>query len=87
VDIIEQGMTHHTYCTSDHDLLYSDAGSCVPISCYAMRCHDNDVLLRVSFRQSDVWEGYVGSDLDCVHVDIYEPWLQPATTQVHLHNS
>ncbi len=35
-------------------------------------------LYRVSFRQSDVWNGYAGPKEDTIVVDIYEHWLEPA---------
>jgi nitrile hydratase subunit beta len=36
---------------------------------------------RVCFRQSDLWDGYAGSPLDSLYVDIYENWLEPATVE------
>lgn len=36
---------------------------------------------RVCFRQSDLWDGYQGSPLDSLYVDIYENWLEPATME------
>lgn len=38
-------------------------------------------MYRVRFAQADVWEGYSGGDDDSVDVEIYEGWLQPATSQ------
>jgi hypothetical protein len=35
-------------------------------------------LYRVRFRQSDVWPDYDGPPGDCVEVEIYEHWLEPA---------
>jgi len=35
---------------------------------------------RVCFRQHDLWDGYQGSPLDTLYVDIYENWLEPAAT-------
>ena len=35
-------------------------------------------LYKVSFRQTDLWEGYAGSANDALYVDIYEHWLEPA---------
>ena len=35
-------------------------------------------LYRVRFRQSDVWPGYAGPPADCVEIEIYEHWLEPA---------
>jgi nitrile hydratase subunit beta len=35
-------------------------------------------LYKVSFRQTDLWEGYAGSTGDALYVDIYEHWLEPA---------
>jgi nitrile hydratase len=35
-------------------------------------------LYRVRFRQVDVWPDYAGSPADCVEVEIYEHWLEPA---------
>jgi nitrile hydratase len=35
-------------------------------------------LYRVRFRQRDLWPGYHGSPSDCVEVEIYEHWLEPA---------
>ena len=36
-------------------------------------------LYRVSFKQSEVWDGYGGSASDTLVVDIYEHWLEPRT--------
>uniref|UniRef100_A0A7S0RZI6 nitrile hydratase n=1 Tax=Chlamydomonas leiostraca TaxID=1034604 RepID=A0A7S0RZI6_9CHLO len=38
-------------------------------------------LYRVRFSQSDVWEGYVGPESDTIDIEIYQPWLEPATQQ------
>jgi len=35
-------------------------------------------LYRVRFRQADVWPDYAGPAEDCVEVEIYEHWLEPA---------
>jgi nitrile hydratase len=35
-------------------------------------------LYRVRFQQRDLWPGYAGSPTDCVEVEIYEHWLEPA---------
>ena len=35
-------------------------------------------LYRVRFRQADVWPAYAGPGADCVEVEIYEHWLEPA---------
>ena len=35
-------------------------------------------LYRVRFRQSDVWPDYDGTAADCVEVEIFEHWLEPA---------
>ena len=35
-------------------------------------------LYRVRFRQADLWPGYAGGPSDCVEVEIYEHWLEPA---------
>jgi nitrile hydratase subunit beta len=35
-------------------------------------------LYKVSFCQTDLWEGYAGSTNDTLYVDIYEHWLEPA---------
>ncbi len=34
---------------------------------------------RVRFFQTDVWEGYVGHKEDTVEVEIFQPWLLPAS--------
>lgn len=34
-------------------------------------------LYKVSFRQTDLWEGYAGPTGDALCVDIYEHWLKP----------
>lgn len=36
-------------------------------------------LYRVSFQQSDVWQGYAGPARDTIVIDIYEHWLEPRT--------
>jgi len=36
------------------------------------------VLYKVRFKQSDLWQAYRGSDEDHLEVDIYEHWLEPA---------
>jgi nitrile hydratase len=36
------------------------------------------VLYRVRFKQNEVWEGYTGSDVDWIELEIYEHWLEPA---------
>eukprot|EP00798_Chlamydomonas_sp_ICE-L_P030467 gene30467-35478_t len=36
-------------------------------------------LYRVRFHQRDLWEHYDGADGDTVDVDIFQPWLEPAT--------
>jgi hypothetical protein len=33
---------------------------------------------RVRFRQADVWPQYGGMAADCVEVEIYDQWLEPA---------
>ncbi|KAJ9508706.1 hypothetical protein QJQ45_027975 [Haematococcus lacustris] len=38
-------------------------------------------LYRVRFSQADVWEGYSGDPGDSLDVEVYQPWLQPATQQ------
>ncbi|KAK9812957.1 hypothetical protein WJX72_006391 [[Myrmecia] bisecta] len=38
-------------------------------------------LYRVRFAQRDVWEGYTGSPADSVEIEIYQPWLEPATAE------
>jgi nitrile hydratase len=35
-------------------------------------------LYRVRFRQRDVWPDYAGPPADCVEVELYEHWLEPA---------
>lgn len=35
-------------------------------------------LYRVRFRQADVWPDYAGPPADCVEVELYEHWLEPA---------
>jgi nitrile hydratase len=35
-------------------------------------------LYRVRFRQRDLWPEYPGPPADCVEVEIYEHWLEPA---------
>jgi nitrile hydratase len=35
-------------------------------------------LYRVRFRQRDLWPDYAGPPADCVEVEIYEHWLEPA---------
>jgi hypothetical protein len=35
-------------------------------------------LYRVRFLQADVWPDYAGHSTDCVEVEIYEHWLEPA---------
>ena len=37
-------------------------------------------LYRVEFSQADVWEDYTGPNVDKVLVDIYEHWLESATS-------
>jgi hypothetical protein len=34
-------------------------------------------LYKVSFRQTDLWEGYAGPTGDALYVDLYEHWLEP----------
>lgn len=36
-------------------------------------------LYRVSFKQSEVWDGYDGPAADTIVIDIYEHWLEPRT--------
>jgi nitrile hydratase len=36
-------------------------------------------LYRVSFKQSDVWDGYDGPAADSIVIDIYEHWLEPVS--------
>mmetsp|Transcript_15833 Transcript_15833/g.30608 ORF Transcript_15833/g.30608 Transcript_15833/m.30608 type:complete len:466 (-) Transcript_15833:127-1524(-) len=36
-------------------------------------------LYRVRFNQKDLWTNFVGGDNDTLDMDIYEPWLIPAT--------
>jgi len=38
-------------------------------------------LYRVTFHQTDVWEGYTGSNLDTLDVEVYQAWLEPATKE------
>ena len=38
-------------------------------------------LYRVTFHQGDVWEGYTGSNLDTIDVEVYQAWLEPATKE------
>lgn len=35
-------------------------------------------LYRVRFQQADLWPDYTGPPADCVEVEIYEHWLEPA---------
>lgn len=35
-------------------------------------------LYRVRFRQREIWPDYAGPAEDCVEVEIYEHWLEPA---------
>jgi hypothetical protein len=37
-------------------------------------------LYRVRFVQSHVWPDYRGTSADTIDIDLYEHWLQPATT-------
>jgi nitrile hydratase subunit beta len=39
-----------------------------------------EVLYKVRFAQSHVWDGYVGSARDSLEVDVYEHWLQSGGT-------
>lgn len=34
-------------------------------------------LYRVTFKQSDIWQGYQGPAADTLVIDIYEHWLEP----------
>ncbi|GIW80728.1 MAG: hypothetical protein KatS3mg105_2535 [Gemmatales bacterium] len=36
-------------------------------------------LYRVRFRQIDLWDDYRGHPNDCVEVEIYQHWLEPAS--------
>ena len=36
-------------------------------------------LYRVRFRQTDVWPDYDNGANDTIDVELYEPWLEPAT--------
>ncbi|GAX77508.1 hypothetical protein CEUSTIGMA_g4952.t1 [Chlamydomonas eustigma] len=38
-------------------------------------------LYRVRFYQLDVWEGYSGHSQDTIDVEIYQPWLLPASEE------
>ena len=38
-------------------------------------------LYRVRFAQSDVWPDYAGAPGDTLDIDLYEHWLQPATSR------
>lgn len=38
-------------------------------------------LYRVTFQQGHVWEGYTGSNLDTIDVEVYQAWLEPATKE------
>lgn len=38
-------------------------------------------LYRVTFHQAHVWEGYTGSTLDTIDVEVYQAWLEPATKE------
>jgi hypothetical protein len=38
-------------------------------------------LYRVRFVQSDVWPDYEGARGDTLDIDLYEHWLQPATSR------
>ena len=37
-------------------------------------------LYRVEFAQSDLWDQYQGPGIDKLLIDIYEHWLNPATS-------
>jgi nitrile hydratase subunit beta len=39
-------------------------------------------LLRVAFRQRDIWPDYAGSADDLLLADLYESWLTPAATDL-----
>ena len=42
-------------------------------------------LYRVRFGQRHVWPDYAGAAGDCLHIEIYEHWLAPASIdQAHL---
>lgn len=34
-------------------------------------------LYKVGFRQTDLWQGYAGTESDTLYVDIYGHWLEP----------
>ena len=38
-----------------------------------------EALYMVGFEQTDLWQPYAESSADCLYVDIYEHWLEPAT--------
>ncbi|DBB01372.1 TPA: hypothetical protein ACH3X1_000040 [Trebouxia sp. C0004] len=38
-------------------------------------------LYRVTFQQGHVWEGYTGSNLDTIDVEVYQAWLEPSTKE------
>ena len=35
-------------------------------------------LYHVRFRQQDLWPGYAGGAGDCLSLDLFEQWLEPA---------
>lgn len=38
-------------------------------------------LYRVRFAQASVWPDYQGASVDTLDIDLYEHWLQPATSR------
>jgi len=44
---------------------------------YGLSGMPEKTLYRVSFRQSNLWDGYEGPDGDRLYADVYEHWLEP----------
>ena len=45
---------------------------------FGRRYGPKPTLYRIRFQQTDVWDGYQGSAEDCIEIEIYEFWLEPA---------
>jgi len=45
---------------------------------YALSGDPPRPLYRVRFEQRELWPGYRGRPLDCVEIEIFQHWLEPA---------
>jgi hypothetical protein len=84
VTVLDLGLTGHVriprYIRGRQGVVEQYCGSFLNPEELAVGRSDGRVvpLYRVRFAQRDVWPDYAGDPRDCLHIEIYEHWLQAA---------